>query len=104
MGRGKRYDAEPKLNYKKVAAVVIAIAVVIMIIITVKQLANNSGLGKNKEITTYFSSYSNGKWGIINNSGTVVIESAYDEMIVVPNKEKPVFLCIYDVNDVERNI
>ena len=32
MSRGKRYDTEPKLNMKKVFAVIIAIAVIIMFI------------------------------------------------------------------------
>ena len=32
MSRGKRYDEEPKLNIKKVFAVIIAIIVIIMLI------------------------------------------------------------------------
>lgn len=36
MSRGKRYEQEPKLNLKKVFAVVIAIAVVIMFVFIIK--------------------------------------------------------------------
>ena len=44
MSRGKRYDTEPKLNMKKVFAVIIAIAVIIMFIFIIKKL-----LVKDKE-------------------------------------------------------
>ena len=37
MSRGKRYDTEPKLNMKKVFAVIIAIAVIIMFIFIIKK-------------------------------------------------------------------
>lgn len=38
MSRGKRYEGEPKLNIKKVFAVLIAIAVIIMFIIGIKAI------------------------------------------------------------------
>ena len=44
MSRGRRYDKEPKLNYKKVFAVIIAIVVFIMFILMMK-----SFLTKDKE-------------------------------------------------------
>ena len=99
MSRGKRYDPEQKLNMKKVFAVIIAFIVIIMFIIAI-----NSILKQDKEIqeiektTNYFSVYTNGKWGVIDSNGDYVIQATYDEMIVVPNKEKDVFLCIYDVD------
>ena len=37
MGKGKRYD-EPKLNMKKVFGVIITIAVIVMIIISIKKI------------------------------------------------------------------
>ena len=39
MGRGKRYSSEPKLNIKKVIAVALVIAVIVMFVIAIK----NSG-------------------------------------------------------------
>ena len=47
----------------------------------------------------YYTVYLNGKWGVINNQGQEVIPLDKDEMIVVPNKEKAIFLSIYDVNE-----
>jgi len=38
MSRGRRYDTEAKLNYQKVFAVIIAIAVVIMFIFIMKNV------------------------------------------------------------------
>ena len=87
MGSGKRYDNEPKLNMKKVAGVILGIAVVIMFIITLVKLLNDShhmSQVSNESKTTYYSAYENGKWGIINQQGEIVIEPKYDEMLVVP--------------------
>ena len=38
MSKGRRYDREAKLNYKKVFAVIIAIIVIIIAIIAIKKL------------------------------------------------------------------
>lgn len=99
MAKGKRYDNEPKLNIKKVFGVIIAFVVLIMIITTVVKIIKNEP--ENDEINTasYYSAYTNGKWGVIDNNGNTVIDFTYDEMIVIPNNKKPVFVCIYDVKD-----
>lgn len=97
MGRGRRYDTEAKLNYQKVFAVIIAIAVVIMFIFIMKNVLKEREklVGDNK----YFALYAENKWGVINQNGEEVIRPSYQEMIVIPNKEKDVFLCTYDVNE-----
>ena len=97
MSRGKRYE-EPKLNMKKVFAVIIAIIVVIMFIFIIKGiLTNNKDEGK---ITSqdYFVSYKDNKFGVINAKGENVIDPSYEEMIIIPNSKNDVFLCTYDVN------
>jgi len=99
MSKGKRYDSEPKLNLKKVFGVVIAFAVLIMIIISIAKILKSN---KDKTIitsTTYFPVYLNNKWGVIDDNGILVIDANYDEMVVVPNNKKAVFICIYDIND-----
>ena len=99
--RGRRYDNEPKLNLKKVAGVIVAFAVIIMIIISIINIVKT---GKNKiEVKkyTYYTAYENGKFGVINNEGTIVIEPMYDELISIPNNEKDIFVCVYDVNDID---
>ena len=87
MRRGRRYDTEPKLNIKKVIAVIIAIAVVIMFVCIIKSLLNKSIKEDKIETISYYTLYTNDKWGIIDSKGNIVIEPTYDEMIVVPNKK-----------------
>lgn len=97
MGRGRRYE-EQKLNLKKVFAVIVAIAVVIMFIFIIKGI-----LTKDKEqlkigSKDYAVIYKDNKWGVIDSNGETVIEPSYEEMITIPNSKNDVFLCIYDVN------
>ena len=100
MGRGKRYDGETKLNVKKVIGFVVAIIVIIMFVISLQKILNSQGLTSNtNEKLEYFAVYTNNKWGVINNYGETVIEPTYDEMILVPESTKPVFICTYDVNE-----
>lgn len=97
--RGKRYDSEPKLNYKKVIGVIVAIAVIVMIIISIINIVKT---GKKKiEIKkySYYVSYENGKFGVIDNEGNNIIEPTYEEMISIPNNSKPIFICVYDINE-----
>jgi len=97
--RGRRYDNEPKLNLKKVAGVIIAIAVIIMIIISIINIVKKSGQTVEVKVYSYYTAYESGKFGVINNDGEIVIEPSYDEIILIPNNSKPIFICIYDVDD-----
>ena len=99
MGRGRRYSTEPKLNLKKVFAVVLAIAVLVMFIFIIKNaLTQGKEKGKISSVS-YFTLYKDNKWGVVDSNGSTVIEPSYSEMIVIPNNKKDVFLCIYDVNE-----
>ena len=99
MSKGKRYDDEPKLNLKKVFGTIITIAVIVMIIVTINKILSKEAEKIQAEKVTYFSAYVDGKWGVINNSGTTIIDTTYDEMITIPNPEKAIFVCVYDVNE-----
>lgn len=99
MGKGRRYNGEQHLNYKKVLAVIIAFIVFIMSIIIIK-----NSLTKSKEINTkdrinYYAFYKDEKWGILGSNGNIIIEPRFQEMPVVVNKTKDVFLCTYDINE-----
>ena len=99
--KGKRYDNERKLNVKKVIAFIVAIIVLIMVIISFKDLLSSGKESLTKDVstlTTYISIYENNKWGVIDNKGNKIIEPTYDEMIVIPDKNEPVFICTYDVD------
>ncbi|MBQ3145237.1 MAG: WG repeat-containing protein [Clostridia bacterium] len=97
--RGRRYENEPKLNLKKVAGVIVALAVIIMIITSIINIVKNSNKKVEVKIYSYYTAYQNGKFGVINNDGEIVIEPSYDEIIAIPNNSKPIFICTYDVDD-----
>ena len=102
MSRGKRYDTEAKLNYKKVFAVVIAIVVIIISIIAIKKLLTKAKNTKTVETISYFALYSDDKWGILGSNGETIINPMYQEMPIVIDSSKDVFLCTYDINE-EKN-
>ena len=99
MGRGKRYNPEHKLNIKKVIAVIIAFLVIIMFVaVFIKLMQPKAETTEKKVAMAYYSAFTNNKWGIIDSSGNTVITPSYDEMVVVPNKDKAVFIVTYDVD------
>lgn len=99
MSKGKRYEGEPKLNLKKVFAVIIAFAVIVMFVIGIKKLMTPNNKADEKQVAMkYLPVYTNNKWGVINSFGNIVIEPTYDETIVIPDSTKAVFVCTYDVD------
>ena len=99
MSRGKRYDGEQKLNVKKVFAVLIAIAVIVMFVIGIRELLNTEDTPQEKVVALrYFPVYTDGKWGVIDSRGNIIIEPTYDEYIVIPDNQKPIFICTINVN------
>lgn len=100
MGRGRRYDDTPKLNKKKVMATIIAIIVFIMFCISLKNLLikEEKRTQEMSTVTTYMSIYDNGKWGVMNQKGETIVVPNYDEMIIIPDAEKDVFVCTYNID------
>ena len=97
--KGKRYDSERKLNIKKVIAVIIAILVMAMFVIGIKEILRDRPITNQKSFAiAYYTIYENGKWGVINTKGEVIIEPTYDEMIIIPNCEEKVFICTQKVD------
>ena len=97
MSKGKRYE-EPKLNMKKIFAVIVAFAVIVMCVIMLKGILDKDKTQGKITSKDYFAAYQNNKWGVIDSTGNVVINPSYAEMIIVPNSKSDVFLCIYDVD------
>ncbi len=98
--RGRRFDDEPKLNKKKVAATVIALLVIIMVIASIvmairEKNKNNQNIEKPIE---YFSAYTGSIWTVINSKGEELTSISSPEMIIVPNKEVDVFIETYDID------
>lgn len=99
MNKGRRYDGERKLNVKKVFAVIIAIAVIIMFIMGLNKLMHSDNSTKEKAVALkYFPVYTENKWGVIDSKGNIIIEPTYDEAIIIPDNTQGVFLCMNNVN------
>ena len=99
MIKGRRYDGEAKLNYKKVFAVIIAFIVIIIAIIAVRKLLTKAKNTKTLEKTDYFALYSENKWGIVDSKGETIVNPMYQEMPIIIDKSKDIFLCTYDINE-----
>jgi len=99
--RGRRYDydAEPKLNIKKVIGCILVLVLIIFIIVELKSLLTKKDKNKDtSSLTTYFAVVEDGLWGVIDNKGNRIIDNNYEDMIIIPNKNQPVFICSYDNN------
>ena len=103
MGRGKRYDDTPKLNIKKVIATILVFVVLVMVIISLKNILSNESITKDvTTLTAYVTIFQDNKWGVIDNKGAIVIEPTYEEMIIIPDKNKDVFICTDIIDRVEE--
>lgn len=98
MSKGRRFDAEPKLNMKKVFAVIIAVVVIIMFIFIIKGLLDKDNKTGKIVSKSYFVAYKDNKWGVIDETGSNVIDPSYKDMIVIPNNKMAVFICTYNIN------
>ncbi len=96
----RRYDDGAKLNMKKVFAVIIAFLLFIACIFGIIKLLDNDGKNENRKIENvcYYTIYKDEKWGVIDSYGKVIIKAEYDDMIVIPDETKDVFVCTYDAN------
>lgn len=103
MSKGKRYSGEKQLNIKKIIGLIATIIIIILFIIGIKGIlkADKDTIATKNVEMAYIPVFTNGNWGIIDSSGRTVIEPAYAEMIMIPNKSKPVFVCTYEVNYVD---
>lgn len=102
MSRGRRYNSEPKLNIKKVIAVILILIVLVVFMIAIKKLTNND-TGNGLQTTEYYSVYTDGKWGVIDSKANMIIDPTYEEMIVIPDHTKDLFICFENVNYEENS-
>ena len=93
MSRGRRYSTEPKLNIKKVIAVIIVMIVIIMFVIAMKNLLTSDSSSSHLVSTQYFTFYQNNKWGVVDNNAKIILEPVYTDTIIIPNSKKAVFIC-----------
>ena len=101
MSRGKRYNEDEKINMKKVCAVIIAFIVIIIVAIMIRKLLITAKNTKPAEAINYYALYQDNKWGIIGTNGEIIINPMYQEIPIVVDKEKDIFLFTYDINEEE---
>lgn len=91
--RGRRYDGEPKLNVKKVLAVLIILAVIVMCIVLIVKFATDDSSTEIKTVAnSYITVFSENKWGVINSKGETIIQPTYDDMIIIPDPTRAIFI------------
>lgn len=100
MAQAKRYDGGKKLNVKRLIGVIVFFIVIIMFIKEIRfLLASHSENTSGKiEALTYYTIYDNGKWGVIDSNGKAIVKANYEEMIVIPDSTKDVFICVQEAN------
>ena len=95
--RGKRYE-EPRLNLRKVLAVMVAIAVVIMFVFVIRGILIKDEEQDKITSKDYVAILKDNKWGVIDSNGDTIIIPSYGEMIIIPNSKMMYFMCKSDVN------
>lgn len=117
MSRVARYqEQKPKLNLKKVFGVIIVFAILAALVFGIVYAINNvqTYQVKRSVLKHYFVSYREDiqKYGVIDASGEEVLENIYDELILIPDKEKDLFLVTenidyelgtYEINALNKN-
>ncbi len=102
---GKRFkDTEKKLNMKKVLLILVMPIIIVLGYIGYKELPRLvESYDVTRVATIGYYAYKNeqGKWGVINGTGDTVVPCTYDEMIVIPKKEKDVFI-VTEVTDYDK--
>lgn len=102
---GRRFkDTEKKLNIKKVLLILVMPIIIVLGYIAYKELprlVESYDVTRVATIGYYAYKNSEGKWGVINGTGDIVIPNTYEEMIVIPKKEKDVFI-VTEVTDYEK--
>ena len=99
--RGRRYE-ERKLNKKKVLAVILAVIVIVMFVIIFTNMIKENGevAEKVSSIVAYYTNYdeSTNKWGVIDSNGNTILAPKYDEMVMIPNNKKKIFVVTENVD------
>ena len=81
-----------------VVAVIIIIAIITGVIIAINKAKENYTVEEiSSEDINYYKIISDGKSGVIDKDGKVIIEPEYNT-IKIPNPKEAIFICIYDYN------
>ncbi len=87
-------------NKKKIIGIIVLLILIIAVTMTIVLIKKNADKKmKEYEIEEiaekeykYFILYTNGKYGVMDTNGNILIEAKYDK-VVIPNSKKAVFIC-----------
>lgn len=98
----KFQEKKDNKKLKQISAIVIIAIIIIVAIVGIIVALNKSK--ENYEVEkiasediNYYKIMSNGKSGIIDKTGKIIIEPKYNT-IKLPNPKEPIFICVYDYN------
>lgn len=98
----KFQEKKDNKKLKQISAIVIIAIIIIVAIVGIIVALNRSK--ENYEVEkiasediNYYKIMSNGKSGIIDKTGKIIIEPKYNT-IKLPNPKEPIFICVYDYN------
>lgn len=98
----KFQEKKDNKKLKQISAIVIIAIIIIVeivgIIVALNKSKENYEVEKiASEDINYYKIMSNGKSGIIDKTGKIIIEPKYNT-IKLPNPKEPIFICVYDYN------
>lgn len=91
---GKKRKVNKKSLTKRFIIIILVVAIAVGIVVILKNRKINIKEAKISEFN-YFIMSENGKTGVINKKGEIIIEPEFN-YIQIPNPEKPIFVCLYD--------
>lgn len=97
-GKNKKTKTSENLDFKKIAILVVVLLAVIIVVLVIRRNIILGNKEKQEESRGYYASFKDNKWGVIDSTGATIIDPSYQELIVIPNEKKDVFLCTYNVN------
>ena len=89
------------MNKKIVVGIISIILLIVIVVCAIITSKNKAKLDYKLEVVNevnYMLFSENNKFGVIDKSGNIVVQSQYDE-IQIPNPSKPLFICMYNYND-----
>ena len=98
----KNKTGKKKKDSNKMIPILLIIIIIVGLILIINNAKKESKIVL-QEITNYnyFVITVNGKSGVIDKEGKVIINPEYDS-VQIPNPEKPIFVCLYDYNNETR--
>ena len=88
------------MDKKRIIIIVCIVAIIVAVGFGISKIitASQDDFYMSTEVEyNYYKTFSNGKYGVINKKGELIVNEKYDD-IIIPNPSKAVFICQYNYN------